>query len=79
MEQNDKVSWTTTYDTKNNLMVHSFICNIQVVTNLKTKEVKVFKDEHVIRNLDCDMTCKAYINFLRSVAEDANRLVSFIK
>lgn len=75
----ENYNWNTSFDTANNLMIHSFGANIKVVTNLKTKEVKVYKNEDVTRTLDCEMSCTAYSNFLLSVAKDTQRLEEFNK
>lgn len=75
----ENYNWNTNFDTANNLMIHSFGANIKVVTNMKTKEVKVYKNGDVTRILDCEMSCTTYSNFLLSVSKDAQKLEEFNK
>lgn len=71
-----KFDWSTAFDTANNLMTHTFSKRVEVVSNIKTGEVKVIKDGNVVQNLT-NPAIAVYESFLLDVAKDAKKLESF--
>lgn len=69
-------SWETTFNTADNLMIHTFSDRIKVVSNIKTGLVKVLKDGNVINSVN-NPAITEYEKFLKQVAEDANKLKEF--
>lgn len=74
MEKN--YSWETTFETADNLMIHTFTDRVKVVSNIKTGSVKVLKDGEVI-NIVENPAITEYERFLLKIAEDADKLKSF--
>ena len=70
-------SWSTVFDTANNLMIHSFSKRVEVITNINTGEIKVIKDGHVIIQKRSNPAIAKYENFLLEVARGAKKLESF--
>lgn len=70
------LSWETTFSTAENLMIHTFSDRVKVVSNIKTGSVKVLKDGEVINSVN-NPTLTEYGNFLKQIAEDANKLNEF--
>lgn len=73
---NENFSWETTFNTAENLMVHTFSERVKVVSNIKTGLVKVLKDGEVINSVN-NPAITEYERFLKQVAEDANKLKEF--
>nr|DAF49547.1 MAG TPA: hypothetical protein [Siphoviridae sp. ct4085] len=73
---NENFSWETTFNTAENLMVHTFSERVKVVSNIKTGLVKVLKDGEVINSVN-NPAIAEYERFLKQVAEDANKLKEF--
>lgn len=73
---NENLSWETTFNTAENLMVHTFSERVKVVSNIKTGLVKVIKDGEVINSVN-NPAITEYERFLKQVAEDANKLKEF--
>ncbi len=73
---NENLSWETTFNTAENLMVHTFSERVKVVSNIKTGLVKVLKDGEVINSVNNPAQTE-YERFLKQVAEDANKLKEF--
>lgn len=69
-------SWETTFNTAENLMIHTFTDRIKVVSNIKTGAVKVLKDGEVINTTENPAVAE-YETFLAKVAEDAHQLDQF--
>lgn len=74
MEKN--YSWETTFETADNLMIHTFTDRVKVVSNIKTGSVKVLKDGEVINTVE-NPAITEYERFLLKIAEDADKLKSF--
>lgn len=73
---NENFTWETTFNTAENLMVHTFSERVKVVSNIKTGLVKVIKDGEVINSVN-NPAITEYERFLKQVAEDANKLKEF--
>lgn len=73
---NENFTWETTFNTAENLMVHTFSERVKVVSNIKTGLVKVLKDGEVINSVN-NPAITEYERFLKQVAEDANKLKEF--
>lgn len=71
------LSWETTFDTADDLMIHTFSDRIKVVSNIKTGLVKVLKDGNLINSVNNSAIITEYEKFLKQVAEDANKLKEF--
>lgn len=71
-----KYTWETTYNTAENLMIHTFTDRVKVVSNILTGTVKVLKDGEVISTTE-NPVISEYEKFLLKVAEDANKLAAF--
>lgn len=71
-----KYSWKTTFETADNLMIHTFTDRVKVVSNIKTGSVKVLKDGEVINTVE-NTAITEYERFLLKIAEDADKLKSF--
>lgn len=71
-----KYSWETTFETADNLMIHTFTDRVKVVSNIKTGSVKVLKDGEVINTVE-NPAITEYERFLLKIAEDADKLKSF--
>lgn len=69
-------SWETTFETADNLMIHTFTDRVKVVSNIKTGSVKVLKDGEVINTVE-NPAITEYERFLLKIAEDADKLKSF--
>lgn len=69
-------SWETTFNTADDLTIHTFSDRIKVVSNIKTGLVKVLKDGNVINSVN-NPAITEYEKFLKQVAEDANKLNKF--
>lgn len=74
MEKN--YTWETTFDTAENLMIHTFTDRVKVVSNIKTGVVKVLKDGEVINTAE-NPAIVEYEKFLLKVAVDAKKLAAF--
>lgn len=74
MEKN--YTWETTFNTAENLMIHTFTDRVKVVSNIKTGVVKVLKDGEVINTAE-NPAIVEYEKFLLKVAEDAKKLAAF--
>lgn len=74
MEKN--YSWETTFETAENLMIHTFTDRVKVVSNIKTGNVKVLKDGETINTGEYPAIIE-YEKFLLKIAEDADKLESF--
>ena len=74
MEKN--YTWKTTFNTAENLMIHTFTDRVKVVSNIKTGVVKVLKDGEVINTAE-NPAIVEYEKFLLKVAEDAKKLAAF--
>lgn len=68
-----KLSWETTFETSNDLMIHTFSDRVKVVSNIKTGIVKVFRDGDVITTVE-NPAISEYEKFLSKVAIDAHTL-----
>ena len=66
-----KYNWETEFRTTDDLMVHTFSDRVQVVTNIKTGEIKTLIDR---RN---DLVISEYATFLLKIAEDYDKLKGF--
>lgn len=77
MEANN-FNWDTEFITAENLMVHTFNPRVKVVTNIKTGEVKTFRDDQIIDRRD-DMPISVYEKFLIQTATDAAKLNDFAR
>lgn len=71
-----KYKWETTFNTTENLMIHTFTDRVKVVSDIKTGTVKVLKDGEVINTAE-NPAIVEYEKFLLKVAEDADKLASF--
>lgn len=71
-----KFDWNTAFDTANNLMIHTFSKRVEVISNIKSGEVRVIKDGNVVQTL-INPAIAAYESFLLDVAIDAKKLESF--
>lgn len=71
-----KYSWSTVFDTSNNLMIHTFSERVEVTSNIKTGEIKVIKDGNVVQNVS-NPAIAAYESFLLNVAKEAKTLQTF--
>lgn len=71
-----KYNWETEFRTADDLMVHTFSDRVQVVTNIKTGEIKTLRDDEVIDRRN-DMPISDYERFLLGIAKDANKLKDF--
>lgn len=69
-------SWETTFNTAENLMIHTFSDRIKVVSNIETGLSKILKDGNVINSVN-NPAITEYEKFLKQVAEDANKLKEF--
>lgn len=69
-------SWETTFNTAENLMIHTFSDRVKVVSNIKTGLVRVLKDGEVINSVN-NPAITEYEKFLKQIAEDANKLSEF--
>lgn len=72
-----KYNWTTEFITSQNLMVHTFSDRVQVVTNIHTGEIRIFRDNEVI-DRRTDMPISEYERFLLKIAKDADKLKDFL-
>lgn len=72
----EKYNWTTVFDTANSLMVHTFSDRIKVITNLKNGDVKVFRDDEIVNEVN-NPSVTAYEEFLLQVAKNAEELGRF--
>lgn len=72
----ENLSWETTFNTADNLMMHTFSDRVKVISNIKTGLVKVLKDGNVINSVN-NPAVTEYEKFLKQVAEDANKLNEF--
>lgn len=70
------LSWETTFNTAENLMIHTFSDRIKVVSNIETGLSKILKDGNVINSVN-NPAITEYEKFLKQVAEDANKLKEF--
>lgn len=70
------LSWETTFNTAENLMIHTFSDRIKVVSNIETGLSKILKDGNVINSVN-NPAITEYERFLKQVAEDANKLKEF--
>lgn len=70
------LSWETTFNTSENLMIHTFSDRVKVISNIETGIVKVLKDGVVINTTE-NPAIMEYEKFLLKVAEDADRLAGF--
>lgn len=71
-----KYNWETEFITADNLMIHTFSDRVQVVTNIKTGEIKTLRDGKVIDRRN-DMPISEYEKFLLKIAEDSDKLKEF--
>lgn len=71
-----KLNWETEFITAENLMVHTFSDRVQVVTNIKTGEIRTLRDSQVIDRRN-DLVISEYEKFLLKVAEDSAKLKEF--
>lgn len=69
-------SWETTFNTADNLMIHTFSDRIKVVSNIKTGLVSLLKDGKVINSVN-NPAITEYEKFMKEIAEDANKLSEF--
>ncbi len=69
-------SWETTFNTAENLMIHTFSDRVKVVSNIKTGLVRILKDGEVINSVN-NSAITEYEKFLKQMAEDANKLSEF--
>lgn len=69
-------SWETTFNTAENLMIHTFSDRVKIVSNIKTGLVRVLKDGEVINSVN-NPAITEYEKFLKQIAEDANKLSEF--
>ena len=69
-------SWETTFNTAENLMIHTFSDRVKVVSNIKTGLVRVLKDGEVINSVN-NPAITEYEKFPKQIAEDANKLSEF--
>ena len=69
-------SWETTFNTAENLMIHTFSDRVKVVSNIKTGLVRVLIDGEVINSVK-NPAITEYEKFLKQIAEDANKLSEF--
>jgi hypothetical protein len=71
-----KFTWTTVFDTTNGLMIHAFSDRIKVITNLQNCDIKVFRDDEVVKEVN-NPSVPAYEEFLLQVAKNAEELGQF--
>ena len=71
-----KYNWETEFRTTDDLMVHTFSDRVQVVTNIKTGEIKTLRDNKVIDRRN-DLAISEYEKFLLKIAEDSDKLKGF--
>lgn len=71
-----KYNWKTEFRTADDLMVHTFSDRVQVVTNIKTGEIKTLRDNEVIDRRN-DLAISEYEKFLLKIAEDFAKLKGF--
>ena len=72
-----KYKWETEFRTAEYLMMHTFSDRVQVVTNIKTGEIKTLRDNKVIGRRN-DLAISEYEKFLLKIAEDSDKLKGFI-
>nr|DAM94532.1 MAG TPA: hypothetical protein [Caudoviricetes sp.] len=72
----ENLSWETTFNTAENLMIHTFSDRIKVVSNIETGLSKILRDGNVINSVN-NPAITEYEKFLKQVAEDANKLKEF--
>lgn len=70
------LNWDTEFITAEDLMVHTFSDRVQVVTNLKTGEIRTLRDNNIIDRRN-DLEISEYEKFLLKVAEDSAKLKEF--
>lgn len=75
LEKLRKYSWTTVFDTANDLMIHTFSDRIKVIANLNG-DVKVFRDDEIVNEVN-NPSIPAYEEFLLQVARNAEELGQF--
>lgn len=70
------LSWETTFNTAENLMIHTFSDRVKVVSDIETGLSKILKDGNVINSVN-NPGIEEYEKFMKQVAEDANKLNEF--
>ena len=70
------LNWETEFVTADDLMIHTFSERVQVVTNIKTGEIKTIRDGEVIDKRN-DLAISEYERFLLNVAVDSAKLNYF--
>lgn len=76
-ESPKKYSWATVFDTANDLMIHTFSDRMKVITNIKSGEVKVFRDDEIVNEVNNLHVPTAYEEFLLQIAKTAEELEQF--
>lgn len=69
-------SWETTFDTANDLMIHTFTDRVKVIASLKTGVAKVLRDGDIINTIE-NPAISDYERMLSKVAIDAHALEAF--
>lgn len=75
-EKLKRYNWGTCFDTANDLMIHTFSDRIKVITNLRSGDIKVFRDDEVVNEVN-NPSASAYEEFLLQVAKNAEELGQF--
>jgi hypothetical protein len=70
------ISWTTDFDTCQNIMTHTFTDRIKVIADLNTGIVKFFKDGVMYNKIESIMLVK-YESILLETALDSRKLETF--
>ena len=71
----EKYTWTTEFDTANNLMIQTFSNHIILTVNIKTNKVVLTKDGEVVNNFhfEKEYTIGRYHQFIINVAIGAEQ------
>lgn len=77
LEALKKYSWTTVFDTASDLMIHTFSDRMKVITNIKSGEVKVFRDDEIVNETNDLLIPTVYEEFLLRIAKNAEELGQF--
>lgn len=76
-ESPKRYSWATVFDTANDLMIHTFSDRMKVITNIKSGEVKVFRDDEIVNEVNNLHVPTAYEEFLLQIAKNAEEIGQF--
>lgn len=70
------LEWVTEFDTAKRLMIHSFACDIKMITNIETGTNFIVKGDKIIANGET-VEIGTYEKRLMKIAEEAERLKAF--